>query len=272
MKPMLLAAAMALMPLATLAHSDTFTADLSHWAEADHRSEANVARNPYRHPVQTLEFFGLHPDMTVIELWPGGGWYTEILAPFLRDNGTFIAASFETEPKQDTPRNRYRAGAGKRYQQKLAATPSLYDKVQVVTFDPPTTTRLGVEASAHMVLTFRNLHNWAMAGDLQAVFEAAFEVLTPGGVFGVVEHRANPGMSAESGYMDQQQMIDLAKKVGFRLAASSEINANAKDSKDYPKGVWTLPPSLRLKEQDKQKYLAIGESDRMTLKFYKPEI
>ncbi|SDJ55112.1 hypothetical protein SAMN04488540_109142 [Ferrimonas sediminum] len=186
MKPMLLAAAVALMPLVTQAHSDTapHTADLSHWAQGPHRSEANVARNQYRHPVQTLEFLGLHPDMTVIELWPGGGWYTEILAPFLRDNGTFIAASFETEPKLDTPRSRYRAGVGKRYEQKLAATPSLYGKVQVVTFDPPRTTRLGVEASAHMVLTFRNLHNWAVAGDLLAVFEAVFEVLTPGGYSG----------------------------------------------------------------------------------------
>ncbi|MBY5920596.1 class I SAM-dependent methyltransferase [Ferrimonas balearica] len=245
---------------------------LTDLAEGSHRSEANVARNLYRHPVETLEFFGLHPHMRVIELWPGGGWYSEILAPYLKGQGNFVAASFDLNPPAEANAPAYRARIGKSYQEKLAADPDLYGQVEVIAFDPPRQSSLGIEATADMVLTFRNLHNWAKDGQLETVFRSAWEVLTPGGVFGVVEHRGKPGQDIASGYMDEAEVIALAEKVGFRLAAKSEINANAKDSKDHPKGVWTLPPSLRLGEQDRAKYLAIGESDRMTLKFYKPEI
>ncbi|WP_417349136.1 class I SAM-dependent methyltransferase [Ferrimonas sp.] len=272
MRTILLASALTLMSLPVVAGDNDNQSALNQWANGEHRSQANIERNQYRHPAETLDFFGLHPHMRVIELWPGGGWYSEILAPYLKENGKFIAASFDTNPAEETPRTRYRANAGKRYETKLAEEPELYSKVEVITFDPPAKISLGVEASVDMVLTFRNLHNWAMADSLEPVFQAAFEVLTPGGVFGVVEHRANPGMPAESGYMDEAQMIALAQKVGFKLAAKSEVNANPKDTKNYERGVWTLPPSLRLKEQDREKYLAIGESDRMTLKFYKPEI
>ncbi|QIZ78846.1 class I SAM-dependent methyltransferase [Ferrimonas lipolytica] len=241
---------------------------LSELAVAEHRSDNNINRNEFRHPVATLELFGLHPDMTVIELWPGGGWYSEILAPYLRANGKFIAASFDTSGKPDS----YYVKNGLRYQQKLAANPEIYGKTEVIAFQPPAKLSLGVDNSADLVLTFRNLHNWATRGHLPAVFEAAFSVLSPGGVFGVVEHRGYPGIDPKSGYMDEAEIIALAENSGFRLALKSEINANPKDTKDYPKGVWTLPPSLRMKQTDQAKYLAIGESDRMTLKFFKPEI
>ncbi len=266
------------IPLAFLAAALSFpvqaaaTPTLSELAEGAHRSDANVARNDYRHPVETLEFFGLHPHMRVIELWPGGGWYTEILAPYLKPQGEFVAASFDLEPPADANAPAYRLRIGREYLEKLAGDPQHYDKVSVIAFDPPRKSGLGVEASADMVLTFRNLHNWAKEGQLETVFRSAWDVLTPGGVFGVVEHRGLPGQDLASGYMDEAEVIALAEKVGFRLAAKSEINANPKDSKVHPKGVWTLPPSLRLGEQDRDKYLAIGESDRMTLKFYKPEI
>ncbi|WP_028115188.1 class I SAM-dependent methyltransferase [Ferrimonas senticii] len=241
---------------------------LSAVAEGNHRSAAHIERNQFRHPVETLELFGIHPDMTVVELWPGGGWYSEILAPYLKPSGKFIAASFDTSGKPDS----YRVRVGKKYQQKLSADPANYGDAEVIVFNPPADAKLGVESSVDMVLTFRNLHNWAKAGTLEQVFQSAFDVLTPGGVFGVVEHRGPSGDNYASGYMEQDAVIALAEKVGFRLAVASEINANPKDIKDYPRGVWTLPPVLALKDQDKAKYQAIGESDRMTLKFYKPEI
>ncbi|BCV49744.1 class I SAM-dependent methyltransferase [Shewanella algae] len=236
---------------------------------SDFRREANVERDQYRHPEQTLAFFGITAEQTVIELWPGGGWYTEILAPMLADKGQYIAAGFNTEPQEDNPGSRYRAKAGKRYLEWLQAHPKELGKIELVVLDPPAQVKLGEDASADAVLTFRNLHNWASQGQLQTVFQAAFNVLKDGGVFGVVEHRGKAGNGPDSGYMMQDEMIALAEKVGFTLEASSEINANAKDSKDYPKGVWTLPPTLRLGEQDRDTYLKIGESDRMTLKFIK---
>ncbi|MCE9783802.1 methyltransferase [Shewanella algae] len=236
---------------------------------SDFRREANVERDQYRHPEQTLAFFGITAEQTVIELWPGGGWYTEILAPMLADKGQYIAAGFNTAPQEDTSGSRYRAKAGKRYLEWLQAHPKELGKIELVVLDPPAQVKLGEDASADAVLTFRNLHNWASQGQLQTVFQAAFNVLKDGGVFGVVEHRGKAGNGPDSGYMMQHEMIALAEKVGFTLEASSEINANARDSKDYPKGVWTLPPTLRLGEQDRDSYLKIGESDRMTLKFIK---
>lgn len=233
------------------------------------RSDANRARDQYRHPQETLLFFGLQPDMTVIELWPGGGWYTEVLAPVLRDTGHLVAAAYPADSDSD-----YFNRVLGEYQAKLAAAPAVYGQVTVIGFNPPAHASLGPDGSADMVLTFRNLHNWRNAGNLEAVFAAAYAVLKPGGVFGVAEHRAPAGSAVEqvfeSGYMPQDYVIELAQQAGFELTATSEINANPKDTKDYPKGVWTLPPSLRLGEQDKAKYLAIGESDRMTLKFVKP--
>ena len=236
---------------------------------SEFRSEKNSARDDYRNPAETLAFLGIQADDTVIELWPGGGWYTEILAPYLAENGRYIGGIFETNPKEDTKRTQYYAKAGKKFETWLKDNKESVGKASTVTFQPPASVDLGIDNSADYVLTFRNLHNWAGQKQLENAFTASYKVLKDGGIFGVVEHRANPGMSFDSGYMDQAEMVALAEKVGFTLVASSEVNANPKDTKDYAKGVWTLPPRLALEEQDKQKYLDIGESDRMTLKFVK---
>jgi predicted methyltransferase len=245
-----------------------------------HRADAHIARNPYRNPVETLDFFGLEPDMTVVELWPGGGWYTEVLAPVLGDGGgALIAASFD--PDSDVE---YQARFGRAYLEKLAADPDVYGAVETIFFDPPKKARLGDPASADLVVTFRSLHGWISDGISEEVFRSAWEVLRPGGVFGVVQHRAPEGLdanaSAESGYVPEAYVVDLAERVGFRLSARSEINANPRDTRDHERGVWTLPPSLALcrpldegEERDAcvARYREIGESDRMTLKFVKPE-
>ena len=228
------------------------------------RSAPNKARDIYRHPKATLQFFGLQPDQTVIEITPGAGWYSEILAPLLRDNGHYIAAVTDNsaEAKQNVATLRA----------KFAADPAEYGKATIATFNPQTPV-LGPAASADMVLTFRNVHNWTMAGSAPAMFKAFFAVLKPGGVLGVVDHRAASGATLdsvkESGYLPTDYVIKLATEAGFKLDEQSEINANPKDTKDYPKGVWTLPPTLTLGDQDRAKYLAIGESDRMTLRFVK---
>ncbi len=234
----------------------------------DHREPANRARDVYRHPYETLTFFGIRPDMTVVEIWPGRGWYTEILAPYLKGSGRYYAASWDRESDSDFVQRALAA-----YDAKLAARPDLYGEV-VVTELSRSKTRIAPPASADLVLTFRNVHNWMKRGYERAIFEAMFEALKPGGRLGLVEHRGDPEVwqdpQALSGYVNQDYAVELAERVGFRLVASSEINANPKDTKDYPEGVWTLPPTLRLKEQDRDTYLAIGESDRMTLLFQKP--
>ena len=258
-----------LMSLPAFAHSNHDPLAMA--VESDFRQAKNVNRDQYRHPEQTLSFFELQPSDSVIELWPGGGWYAEILGPYLAKKGQYIGASFDTQPKEDTPRTRYRANAGKKFLDWTEKNPKVFANASVIAFDPPAHVSLGADNSVDKVLTFRNLHNWAVGGQLETVFESAYKVLKPGGIFGVVEHRANAGMSIKTGYMEQDKMIKLAEKVGFVLVASSEINANSKDVKAYPKGVWTLPPVLAMKEEDKAKYLAIGESDRMTLKFIKKE-
>lgn len=231
------------------------------------RDPANAARDSYRHPKETLEFFGLMPNMTVVELWPGGGWYTEILAPVLRDHGQLVAASVPQ-------RGSYESDTAVKYAAKLAANPTVYSKVKVINFLPPKQMDLGSDGSADMVVTFRNLHNWQGAGGIGQVFQSAFKVLKHGGVLGIEEHRAAAGKTVdetfESGYMPVDYVIQEAEKAGFKLAGQSEVNANPKDTKDYARGVWTLPPTYRLGDRDREKYAAIGESDRMTLKFVKP--
>lgn len=230
------------------------------------RSEANRARDAYRHPKATLQFFGIRPDQTVIEITPGGGWYSEILAPLLQDNGHYIAAvekPVDGEAKHD----------GDALHAKFASDAPHYGKAQFVEFNPKAPV-LGAAGSADLVLTFRNVHNWVMADTAPAMFRAFFAVLRPGGVLGVVDHRAKDDASLEtvkeSGYLPTRYVVKLATDAGFTLDESSEINANPKDTKDYPKGVWTLPPTLALGQQDRAKYLSIGESDRMTLRFIKP--
>lgn len=238
----------------------------------NHREAKNKARDIYRHPNETLLFFGLEANMTVVEIWPGGGWYTEILAPVLRDKGKLYEANLALQSKA-TPE--IRGNIGREYLQKLAKHPEIYDKIIVTQLQAPEYTAIAPPGSADMVLTFRNVHNWAKDGDADATFKAFYAALKPGGILGVTDHRAKPGTSLQdmirTGYVTEDYVIELAKRAGFRLVAKSEINANPKDTKDYPKGVWTLPPTLRLGDQDREKYLAIGESDRMTLKFVKPK-
>ena len=235
----------------------------------EHRSEANRARDAYRHPVETLGFFGIAPDMTVVELWPGRGWYTEVLAPYLRDKGKLYAAHFPAQSKVEY----YQRGLAA-FKAMLAANPALYDRVVLTELGPPDSLAVAPPASADAVLTFRNMHNWMGQGNDVKVMQAAFAALKPGGVLGVVEHRAAANATAEqvkdSGYMTEEMVIKAAEAAGFVLEAKSEINANPRDTRDHPKGVWTLPPSLALGDTDREKYVAIGESDRMTLRFRKP--
>ncbi|NVZ61145.1 class I SAM-dependent methyltransferase [Pseudomonas gingeri] len=231
------------------------------------RAPENSVRDVYRHPRQTLQFFGLRANQTVIEITPGGGWYSEVLAPLLKDHGHYIAAV------QAASSSDYARRSADGLKRKFAEDPTHYAKAAVVEFDPQAPV-LGKPDSADRVLTFRNVHNWVMADDAPAMFSAFFKVLKPGGVLGVVDHRARDGADLESirqsGYLPTAYVVKLATDAGFVLEGQSEINANPRDTKDYAAGVWTLPPSLRLGEQDKARYLAIGESDRLTLRFVKP--
>jgi predicted methyltransferase len=241
------------------------------WAiRGEHRSEDARARDANRHPSETLTFFGLRDDMTVLELWPGGGgWYTEILAPVLRDRGKLIVTNFDPA-KVDG----YARRSSESLDAKLAKAPNLYGRVLVQRVAPPAQVSLGPDDTADMVLTFRNFHNWMQDGYDKAIVGAVFKVLKPGGTFGIVEHRAKPGTdvgaSRESGYVPEQYVVDVVTAAGFKLVERSEVNANPKDTKDHPGGVWALPPVLTHGEKDRARYLAIGESDRMTLKFSKP--
>lgn len=234
------------------------------------RTSANVARDRYRHPVETLGFFEVNPNDTVVEIWPGGGWYTEILAPYLAAGGGKL---YVVAPEWG------RSGIEKLKQ----ANPALYGPVLVADFPvfEPSAARIP-DGSADVVLTFRNVHNWRMGyrredkRDYSAeAFRQIYAMLKPGGVLGIVDHRLPESASAErertSGYIKVSTVRALAESAGFRLAATSEINANPKDTADWPNGVWTLPPSLALKDKDREHYIAIGESDRMTLKFIKPQ-
>lgn len=250
------------------ADRDADYAKLEQTIAGDHRTARYAERDKYRHPLETLKFFGLKPDMTVVEIWPGGGWYTEILAPYLKGAGKYYAAHRNRDTK-DARILRFIA----RYDAKLAARPDLYGEV-IVTELSRTKTAIAPPGSADMVLTFRNVHNWMKFGFEKQIFDAMYAALKPGGILGVVEHRADPDEfpdpQALSGYVHEEQVVRMAEDAGFKLVAKSEINANPLDTRTHPEGVWTLPPSLRLKDKDRDKYLAIGESDRMTLKFIKP--
>lgn len=238
-----------------------------------HRAEARE-RDSQRNPAKTLAFFDVKPHHSVVEIWPGGGWYTDILAPYLRTNGEFFAAHFNPESSVD-----FFQKSRTEFETKIEAMPILYDQTIITVFDPPERIAIAPANSADRVLTFRNIHNWYMRGageaKLTAAFESFFTTLKPGGILGVVEHRLPESRPLkdqdQSGYMKQSYVISIAQAVGFELVETSEINANPLDTADHPNGVWTLPPRLRIDETQKPQYIKIGESDRMTLKFLKPK-
>lgn len=239
-------------------------------AEGDHRSEENRARNSYRNPVETLEFFGLQPDQTVVELSPGRGWYTEVLAPVLSGEGRLVAGAFQFDPDDDS----YMSRIGRAYVELLSAHEEIYGNVEMGVFQPPATVEIGEPGTADLVLSFRNLHGWNNRGIIEEAFGAVYDVLKPGGVFGVVAHRAeegsDPAETSPKGYLPEEFVIELAEATGFVLEARSEINANPRDPRDHEHGVWSLPPTLRGGEESAEQFLEIGESDRMTLRFVKP--
>lgn len=270
MSPRFAALALSLLA-APLAGAQTFSERVAAASVGDHRSKANIARNEYRHPVETLAFFGIGDGMTVLEIWPGGGWYTEVLAPALRDNGKLYIANWDPNvPGQP----QYRYDLPKQMAATFAANPGVYDQVGEVYWSPPESNSLGEAGSYDAVLTFRNVHGWVNSGEAQDVFNEFARVLKPGGVLGVVQHRAaegtDPQATAKSGYVSEAWVKTLAANAGLEFEASSEVNANPKDTRDHPEGVWTLPPGLALGDTDRAKYEAIGESDRMTLRFRKP--
>ena len=243
--------------------SNSFAHDLKGAIASEDRTPKNVVRDIYRNPYETLDFFGIKQNMTVVELSPGGGWYTEILANYLSDSGLLIAAHFNPEIK-----NNYLKRSRANFEKMLSSKEN-FKQVKLVNLD----STLAPANSVDAVLTFRNLHNW-LGPTMDGIFRNSFNALKPGGFFGIVEHRAKPGTSIkkmkQSGYVTEMHAIEIAESIGFKLVGKSEINANPNDTTDHPKGVWTLPPTLRMKDVDRSKYMQIGESDRMTLLFVKP--
>ncbi len=240
----------------------------------DQRSDAEKARDVYRHPKDALAFYGLSASQSVIEIFPGGGWWTNVLAPVLRDKGKLTVAM-----NTDLNNASARGGLGKTLE-RYAAKPKVFDKVEIANFDPAHNTKLGADGSADMVLLFRDMHNLIADNKAAITLKLVFDVLKKGGVLAIEQHRwpdakAYPAKRPDWedgnwGYVKTSEVMALAKAAGFTLASASEVNANAKDTKDYPNSVWSLPPTLADGDKDKAKYLAIGESDRMTLRFMKP--
>ena len=224
---------------------------------APHRSQNFVARDKYRRPQEVLEFAGLKPNMTVVEVSPGGGYWTEILAPYLRDKGVYYVSAS--------------ARGLENLRKKLEADKNVYGAVKVTELS--STGEIAPPESADLVLTFRNVHNWMAQGAADQVFKSFYDALKPGGVLVIEEHRARTDQpqdpKAANGYVREDYTIGLAEKAGFKLLGKSEALANPKDTKDWPKGVWTLPPTLALGDQDREKYVAIGEADNFLLKFEK---
>ena len=264
----LLAAGALLCGCATTGGQETTARALDGILAGSQRTEADRSRDAYRHPKETLLFFGIRPQMRVLQVWPESGWYTAIIAPLLQAQGRYIGGVIAPDPG-----SRFLAARLAGYRRLLASRPDLYGKVKVVTFPldggdvlPP--------RSVDMVLSFCDLHEWMALGDAQQALATIYRALAPGGVFGVVDNRGNPALPqdprAKAGYVRQDYAIGMIQAAGFRLVATSQVNANPNDTKDYPAGVWALPPDYRLGNVDRARYQAIGESDRFTLKFIKP--
>jgi len=247
----------------------TMKAALTAAMKSRHRTPGDSDRDAFRHPIETLDFFGVKPTSTVLELGAGGGWYTELLAPALAKKGKLLV----TGPDPAGPETKRTTLYGKRLRRFLDKSPELYGKIEVIVLDAEDP-KLPVDGTVDVIVAIREVHGWQRRGKLDAYVAQAFKALKPGGVFGVVAHRAkpdaNPDESVKQGYLPEPWLIKKVEAAGFKLAAKSEVNANPKDTKDHPEGVWTLPPSLDLGDKDRAKYVAIGESDRMTLKFTKP--
>ena len=234
-----------------------------------HRSAKNIARNDFRNPEKTLKFFQLRNDMTVVELWPGSsGWYTEILAPYLKDQGSFYTVNFDGSTGLD-----YFEKGANRFQVMIDSNPLIFGKLINMPLMPPKKIPPIPSGTADLVLTFRNMHNWLMRDMEQDVLSFAHSVLKPNGILGVVAHRSRDDqlgrLGAKTGYLGQSFVIELIEKSGFKLLEISDVNSNPKDSTDHPKGVWSLPPRLRMGDEDREYYIGVGESNRMTLKFVK---
>ncbi|RFU46510.1 class I SAM-dependent methyltransferase [Paraburkholderia sp. DHOC27] len=265
-----LAAALVLTACATSAagpNADSLAAAVA----GPQRGDAAKARDVYRHPQATLQFFELAPTQTVLEIAPGGGWYTDILAPYLRDHGTLYEAQYNG-PSAGAAAEEQSGRAA--FTRKLAANPAIYGTVLVGTLHDGQFNGFPANGNVDRVLTFRNIHNWIKDGQIDANLQAFYRALKPGGMLGVEEHRAAPGTSLQqmidSGYVTEAYVIEHAQAAGFQLDGRSEINSNPRDTKDYPHGVWSLPPTYEGGDVDRARYAAIGESDRMTLRFIKP--
>lgn len=246
------------------------------WIDSPQRSLEHKARDQYRHPGETLNFFGIQPNMSVLEIWPARGWYTEILAPYLKAQGRFTIANFrKNDGTIEDEKKLFWARLATKLDQDIAKHPEHFGPVTTLEFDPPAMMSLGSVNQYDMVVSFRNSHIWNEQGYLLDVFRSFFDVLKPGGTLGLVEHRSSRlseiSSRAGEGYLDEYYVISVARQAGFILEERSEINANPKDTKDYPKGVYALPPTLAMGNVDREKYLNIGESDRMTLRFRKPQ-
>ncbi len=262
-----------------LAQAETLQGNAGAVLTADHREEPNIKRDVYRHPLQTLDFLGLKAGMTVLEIWPGKGWYTEILAPLTRDNNILYVAGFAMTAERSPA---WRKNLQTDFANKLAARPDVYDHVVVTELSVPERTTIAPPGTVDLLLTFRNVHNWMKGDYAEGMLQVFRRAIKSGGILGIVEHRARPGTSIDemikTGYVTEAHVIKLAEDAGFELQAKSEINANPLDSTNHPAGVWSLPPTLRVckkieqaeeAQACEQKYRAIGESDRMTLRFRK---
>ena len=262
--------ALVLMTNVCVAQNDVPSTSLAQAIASDQRSADHKARDLYRHPQQTLAFFDVQDAMSVVEVWPGEGWYTEILAPYLKAKGKLYAAHYFA--KTDEP---YFKKSLEKFIKKLHEQPELYGKVELTELEPPKILQIAPDNSVDRVLSFRNTHNWLSIDQAATVYVAMYKALKPGGILGVVEHRYNQfkpqNKITANGYVSEDDVIALARSAGFEFLEKSEINANRKDKKNYPKGVWTLPPTWALKDQNRDVYEAIGESDRMTIKFIKPK-
>ena len=266
-----LAGLSAALLLAACASTPSSDSSLASAVAGPQRSDAAKARDVYRHPQATLQFFEIAPTQTVLEIAPGGGWYTDILAPYLHDHGTLYEAEYESPSPAAAAEEKAGDAA---FGRKLAATPAIYGKVAVGTLQAGQFNGFEANGNVDRVFTFRNIHNWIKDGQIDANLRAFYRALKPGGILGVEEHRAAPGTSLQqmidSGYVTEAYVIEHAQAAGFQLAGSSEINSNPRDTRDYPHGVWSLPPTYEGGSVDKARFAAIGESDRMTLRFVKP--